>query len=69
MSEREKLGYDRWKGTSLNLFTRQQYRCSKCLHKDWWNYIMRTLVDLTHFHNIQIFEELARYLFPGMQIN
>jgi hypothetical protein len=119
-------------GTSLNLFTRQKYRCSKCSHKDWWNYshmqwrgkliekpwswlpwfrsnrptkckkcnkelnfsygsgpdswgdsylpywrgifITLSLIVgggyfLSNNHNIQIFEELAKLLFPGMQIN
>lgn len=122
----------RWQGTSLNIYTRQKYRCSTCSHKDWWNYshiqwrgrmikkpwawlpwfrpdrpthcgncgkeldfaygsgkdswgdsylpywrglfIILTVVFgggfyLSHFHNIQIFEVIARYLFSGMQIN
>ena len=135
MSERKKIKIDPKKiyPMSLNLFTRQKYRCSKCGHKDWWNYShmqMRggkmvekpwtwlpwfrpdrpthcgncgkelhfaygsgkdTWADshlpywrglfiilfiifgggfyLAHFHNIQIFEELASFLFSGMQIN
>jgi hypothetical protein len=121
-----------WKGTSLNVFTRQRYRCSKCGHIDWWNYSHMQIrgkmvrkpwsklpwfrpnrpvrcenckkelnfaygsgpdswrdsylpywrglfiiliiifgggIYLAHYHNIQIFEELAKLLFPGMQIN
>ncbi len=122
----------KWKGTSLNVFTRQQYRCSKCGHIDWWNYshmqIRGKMVRkpwsklpwfrpnrpvrcknckkelklrygsgpdswrdsylpywrglfiilfvifgggfyLSYAHDIQIFEELAKLLFPNMQIN
>ena len=122
----------KWKGTSLNLFTRQRYRCSKCGHIDWWNYshiqwkgrmikkpwtwlpwfrpnrpthcgncgkelnfaygsgpdswrdsylpywrglfiiiglIIGSGFYFSIFHDIQIFEELAKLLFSGMQIN
>jgi len=135
MSERKKIKIDPKKiyPMSLNLFTRQKYRCSKCGHKDWWNYshmqmrggkmvekpwtwlpwfrpdrpthcgncgkeldfaygsgkdtwadshlpywiglfiILFIIFDggfyLPHFHNIQIFEELASFLFREMQIN
>ena len=117
-------------GFQSNMFCRQQYRCSKCGHVDWWNYTQIQLRDgrmwkkpwsfmlrdrpthckkcnkeldfgygngidmyrdsyvpywrglfiilfvifgggfyLSYFHNIQIFEELARFIFSGMQIN
>ena len=124
------MGKMRLYSCQANVFCRQQYKCSKCGHRDWWNYTHMQLRDgtmwkkpwafmlrdrpthckkcnkklefgyadgpdmyvdnyipywrgifiilslivgvgyyLSNNHNIQIFEELAKLLFPGMQIN